>query len=112
MLGRSRPTSANTHERWWISTRLPSVCLTATTAGSAINRESGVAEVVIPPRSELIGASFFPGMVTSSGDLVVLAIQRGGEDRAAETTLAVGDTLLLQGDWSALDENLEVDPRC
>lgn len=78
--------------------------------GALINRESGVAEVVIPPRSELIGASFFPGMVTSSGDLVVLAIQRGGEDRAAETTLAVGDTLLLQGDWSALDENLEVDP--
>jgi di/tricarboxylate transporter len=41
-------------------------------------REAGVAEVVIPPRSPLIGAAMFPGMVTESGDLVVLAIQRGG----------------------------------
>ncbi len=74
---------------------------------SLITRESGVAEVVIPPRSELLGARFFPGMVTDSGDLVVLAIQRNGEDRAGETELKVGDTLLLQGGWGALDENLD-----
>lgn len=72
-----------------------------------ITRESGVAEVVIPPRSELLGAGFFPGMVTSSGDLVVLAIQRNREDLGGETALAVGDTLLLQGDWRDLDENLD-----
>ncbi len=72
-----------------------------------ITRDSGVAEVVIPPRSELLGESFFPGMVTSSGDLVVLAVQRNGEDRDGDTTLSVGDTLLLQGQWDALDENLE-----
>jgi di/tricarboxylate transporter len=64
-----------------------------------ITRESGVAEVLIPPRSKLIGEHFFPGMVTSSGELVVLAVQRNGEDRAGGTDLAVGDTLLLQGQW-------------
>jgi di/tricarboxylate transporter len=71
-------------------------------------REDGVAEVVIPPRSELIGTSAFAGMTTDSGDLVVVAIQRHGEDlpSAAGTVLAAGDTLLLSGRWQALDEHL------
>lgn len=72
-----------------------------------ITRESGVVEVIIPPRSRLIGEPFFPGMITTSGDLVVLAVQRNGEDRDRETELAVGDTLLLQGQWRALDRNLD-----
>jgi di/tricarboxylate transporter len=67
----------------------------------------GVAEVVIPPRSGLAGETAFPGMVTESGDLVVLAIQRGEEDLLGETTLEVGDTLLLRGTWGALDEHLD-----
>lgn len=71
-------------------------------------RESGVAEVVIPPRSGVIGEKVFPGMVSSSGDLIVLAVQRGGEDVGPnQTTLDVGDTLLLQGTWEALHENLD-----
>jgi di/tricarboxylate transporter len=74
---------------------------------SLFNRRSGLAEVVIPPRSALIGQSMHPGMVTPSGDLVVLAIQRGGETQGPEpTVLMAGDTLLLQGTWAALDENL------
>jgi len=71
------------------------------------NRESGLAEVLIPPRSPLIGTRFFPGMVTESGDLIVLAIQRQGEDTKPGAVLAGGDTLLLQGTWSALDRRLE-----
>jgi di/tricarboxylate transporter len=72
------------------------------------NRSSGLAEVVIPPRSGLIGQTVFPGMVTPSGDLVVLAIQRRDEDQGPhETILAVGDTLLLQGTWEALDRHLD-----
>lgn len=71
-----------------------------------MTRRSGVAEVVVPPRSELIGEATFPGMTTDSGDLLVLAIQRNGEDVEHEIALAAGDTLLLQGRWSALDENL------
>lgn len=74
------------------------------------DRRSGVAEVVIPPRSGLIGDRAFAGMVTDSGDLVVLAIQRKGDDvGGTETILAAGDTLLLQGTWNALAEQL-VDP--
>ena len=74
-----------------------------------LTRDSGVAEVVIPPRSELVGDRVFPGMVTDSGDLIVLAVQRRGEDVEREAELEVGDTLLLQGTWSALDENLVPD---
>jgi len=71
-------------------------------------REAGVAEAVIPPRSDLIGEQVFPGMVSSSGDLVLLAVQRGGEDLGPnKTTLDAGDTLLLRGTWEALHENLD-----
>ncbi len=72
-----------------------------------LTRSSGVAEVVIPPRSELIGDVAFPGMVTESGDLVVRAVQRKGERLSGETVLAVGDTLLLEGTWGALEEHLD-----
>src|SRR5690606_23865018 len=62
-------------------------------------------------RSGMIGTRVFPGMVTDSGDLVILAVQRKGEDRGAyETELAVGDTLLLQGQWSDLDRHVGRDP--
>lgn len=79
------------------------------------NRRSGLAEVVIPPRSGLIGRTVFPGMVTESGDLIVLAVQRGGNGIDAEggggrsggTTLQAGDTMLLQGTWKALDVHLD-----
>jgi len=70
------------------------------------NRRSGLAEVVIPPRSALIGRALFAGMVTDSGDLVVLAVQRAGVDIEPGGTLQAGDTLLLQGSWEALDLHL------
>ncbi len=80
-------------------------------AETLFNRSSGLAEVVIPPRSKLVGEQMFPGMTTPGGDLMVLAVQRGGEDLgAAPTTLAPGDHLLLQGTWAALDEQL-ADPQ-
>ena len=72
-----------------------------------VSRRSGMAEVIVPPRSALIGETVFPGMVTESGDLVVLAVQRRGEDLPGETELAVGDTLLLQGTWGALEYHLD-----
>jgi di/tricarboxylate transporter len=75
-------------------------------ADAVLTRSRGAAEVVIPPRSGLIGEVAFPGMVTESGDLVVLAVQRKGEELVGESRLAVGDTLLLQGTWGALDEQL------
>jgi di/tricarboxylate transporter len=79
-----------------------------------LTRTSGVAEVVVPPRSELAGERLFPGMVTDSGDLVVLGVQRKGEELPGESVLAVGDTLLVQGTWRDLDRHLDdvlvVDP--
>jgi di/tricarboxylate transporter len=72
--------------------------------GPLFDRRSGVTEVVIPPRSTAIGDVAYPGMVTESGDLVVVAIQRTGEDLGpGEVILAAGDTLLLRGGWAALD---------
>ncbi len=71
------------------------------------NRSSGLAEVVIPPRSALVGREVFPGMVTESGDLLILAVQRRGEDLGpGKVALEVGDSMLLQGTWTALDKHL------
>jgi di/tricarboxylate transporter len=80
----------------------------ADVADMLFNRSSGLAEVVIHPRSGMVGQPVFPGMVTPSGDLVILAVQRRGENLGPdETVLAAGDTLLLQGTWKALDEHLD-----
>ena len=71
------------------------------------NRQSGLAEVMIPPRSAMIGQPVFPGMTTESGDLIIIAVQRAGSDIGPKgTTLEAGDTLLLQGTWKALDIHL------
>ena len=85
-------------------------------ADTLLNRNSGLAEVVIPPRSPLIGQAMSPGMITESGDLVVLAIQRQGIElataqhgeivRPREVVLQAGDHLLLQRTWKALDLRL------
>jgi di/tricarboxylate transporter len=72
-----------------------------------LTRTAGLAEVVIPPRSPLIGDVAFPGMVTDSGDLVVVAVQRREQEQSGETALAVGDMLLLQGTWGALEQHLD-----
>jgi di/tricarboxylate transporter len=76
-----------------------------------LTQRSGVTEVVVPPRSQLVGDEVFPGMVSDTGDLVVLAVQRKGEALPGMTELAVGDTLLLQGTWDALQDQVEDDPR-
>jgi di/tricarboxylate transporter len=73
--------------------------------GKLINRMAGVAEAVIPQRSRLIGTPVFPGMVTTTGDLVILAVQRRGEELVGEVTLEAGDHLLIQGTWSALQKH-------
>ena len=75
------------------------------------NRSAGLAEVMIPPRSAMIGQTVFPGMITESGDLVIIAVQRGGDEiEGPGIELRAGDTLLLQGSWKALDVRLD-DPQ-
>jgi di/tricarboxylate transporter len=72
-------------------------------ASKLINRMSGVAEVVIPPRSRFLGRTVFPGQITSDGELAVLAIQRHGQDLEGEVTLTAGDHILIQGPWETLE---------
>lgn len=74
---------------------------------SLFNRESGLAEVLLPPRSEFVGRTAFPGMATPAGDLMILGIQRAGETLATKPVkLQAGDSILLQGTWKALDQRL------
>ncbi|WP_025778230.1 SLC13 family permease [Brevibacterium sp. VCM10] len=72
----------------------------------------GVAEVLIAPRSALIGRRVSPGMPTRNEGLVVLGVRRGddSEPAAHEVTgtndpleLRAGDAVLVQGTWDALD---------
>jgi di/tricarboxylate transporter len=80
-------------------------------AGPLYDRYGGVAELVVAPRSSMVGQTAFPGMVTESGDLVILAVQRHGQDLGAGSSLlAAGDTLLVQGTWDALSANIDDDP--
>lgn len=79
-------------------------------ASDLYQREQGVAELVLPPRSGLIGHVVFSGMVTESGDLVVLGVHRDGEALGpGEVVLAAGDALLVRGSWQALAERLPED---
>jgi len=71
---------------------------------AAFDRERGLLEIVIPPRSALIGDAVFPGMVSERGDIVVAAIQRRGAMLGNEPTeLVAGDVLLVRGTWEALE---------
>jgi len=75
--------------------------LTRQTRESLLNGSVGVAEVVVAPRSSLIGETFFPGLVR--GAITVLGVSRYGRDRgAARTTLVQGDALLVHGTWPAV----------
>jgi di/tricarboxylate transporter len=78
--------------------------------GTALDRGVGVAELVIPPRSAAIGQRVYPGMVTDSGDLVIVAVQRRGADVGRiEAVLEAGDVLLVQGRWEDLEREVDAD---
>ncbi len=72
---------------------------------SLLTRDSGAAEVVIPPRSRFVGEEVSPGRVVLGGSLIILAIERQGKDQGPGTTvLQAGDSLLVEGDWASLTE--------
>ncbi|MBO0842971.1 MAG: SLC13 family permease, partial [Nocardioides sp.] len=72
-----------------------------------LGRDSGLAEVVVPQRSPMVGRTIFPGMTSEDDDLMVLAVQRGGAELVRpRLTLRAGDHLLLQGSWPALERYL------
>jgi di/tricarboxylate transporter len=71
-----------------------------------VTRDTGVAEVLISPRSRYIGDEVYPGMVTDSGKLVVFGVRRGTEQTESGHTirLEAGDAMLLYGAWSDLEQ--------
>jgi di/tricarboxylate transporter len=76
------------------------------TEAPLLTRESGAAEIMVRPRSSMVGQSVFPGMVR--GDLVLLAVRRLGKDRGPSSTqLIEGDTILVRGPWQAVDALVE-----
>jgi len=82
---------------------LERVRTTADVERSLLSRYSGAAEVLIPPRSVHVGATLEPSSVIE-GSLIVLGIHRAGEDLGSgPTRIHAGDTLLVEGPWSALD---------
>ncbi|MHC9290855.1 SLC13 family permease [Mycobacterium sp. LTG2003] len=70
--------------------------------GKLIDRESGLAELVIPPRSDWLGERVFPGFDWDG--LTVVSVHRMNSDVGTRVIeLAQGDTVLVHGRWSAID---------
>ncbi|QZY53513.1 anion permease [Leucobacter tenebrionis] len=72
---------------------------------TAVTYETGITEIVIPPRSQFLGDHVYPGMRTESGELVVVAIHRQGA-ALASADLRVGDVVLLRGAWESIDRRV------
>ena len=80
----------------------------------------GAVEVLVAPRSPLIGRMVSPGMTTQQEDLVIVAVHRGGAGSSTAgasagggpapgdpvppgtLTLRAGDSVLVHGPWDAL----------
>ena len=73
-------------------------------------RRFGASEVIVPPRSPMIGQRAYPGMRTESGELIVVALLRD-ERRVDDPTAVItaGDTLLVRGTWQALSTQIDAD---
>ncbi|MCT9819691.1 SLC13 family permease [Microbacterium sp. W1N] len=73
--------------------------------GMLFTAREGVAEVLVAPRSTLIGRTVSAGMTTRDENLVILALRRGdaeGEAAVGSLTLRAGDAVLVRGPWAAL----------
>jgi di/tricarboxylate transporter len=70
-----------------------------------LDTASGLAEVVVPPRSGYLGDEVTVGHVTEGG-LEVVAMQRSGAPSDGPIALRVGDALLVRGPWERLEQNV------
>lgn len=76
-----------------------------TQVGEDLAGELAVAEVLLTPRSRLIGSSLREARFRDLYQVIVLAILRHGEPVAGPTSqvkLRFGDTLLVQGTWEQI----------
>lgn len=82
--------------------RVVATPLTRATREALLSRDAGVAEVVVPPRSPMIGDRLFPGQARSG--LTVLEIRRFGHSTGPRPTdVDEGDLVLLHGPWGAIE---------
>ena len=74
--------------------------------GKVAAQELGLVEVLLAPRSELIGKTLSESRFRERYGLSVLAVLRQGEPlqkELLETPLAFGDSLLMGGGWTQID---------
>ncbi|MCG6919230.1 MAG: SLC13 family permease [Deltaproteobacteria bacterium] len=74
--------------------------------GKIVAQELGLVEVLLAPRSELIGKTLSQSRFRERYGLSVLAVLRQGEPlqkELLETPLAFGDSLLMGGGWTQID---------
>lgn len=72
-----------------------------------MSEEVGVAEVILPPRSSLLGKTLIELRFSTLYKLQVLEIRRAGQEHIApfkSEPLVFGDTLLVQGAWADISE--------
>ncbi len=70
-----------------------------------LSRELGLAEVLIPPGSNLIGKSILELRMRTRRGINVMGLRRGGQslvDRLLDEKLKMGDTLLVAGTWKSI----------
>lgn len=105
------------HDRLLVQGRQEDVNRASETFGLEIKRKSsvqkkdfmtdeiGVAEIVLPPRSQYVGKKLKDIFLRERLGITVLAIWRGGKPiraRLGEETLQLGDALLVRGPWNKL----------
>lgn len=74
--------------------------------GRFISKELGLVEIILTPRSRLIGRTLRETRFRDTFKVTVLAIMRRGQPiqkDLATTTLRFGDTLLVQGTWQQIE---------
>jgi di/tricarboxylate transporter len=72
---------------------------------SLVSNEIGLAEVLLPPRSSLVGKTIVQARIGTLLNLTVLGIRRPGGDTQLDlktTPLRFGDILLVQGPWEKI----------
>ncbi|MFO7322712.1 MAG: SLC13 family permease [Chloroflexota bacterium] len=90
-------TQAAAHWNLGVMSNLPPI-----KEGDVITHELGIAEVLLRPRSSLIGKTLTELRFGSRYNLTVLSIRRPGVEEALDlktTPLKLGDILLVQGKW-------------
>lgn len=71
-------------------------------AHTRLSYEHGVTEVVVAPRSALVGSEVFPGMRTDQERLMIVGVQRSGRTLHERSRLRSGDVVLVRGTWDDL----------